>query len=186
MNTKNDYQLIEKKSDHRLTPRIGPESRQLLSLGQKRGWDFTILGRAPLPREHVRLGDWLIVPAHQDNSLIPQRAFDRVQSIFAVGIRPKGFVIVHEAPQLLSGPQQIKERPSLFPNLTPALKVVGGVLGTLAVVTLGIGGLAVVFVAGAALALPAVIVAGAIVLDPILIAVTDDDTWIEIDRWLVS
>jgi hypothetical protein len=31
---------------------------------------------------------------------------------------------------------------------------------------------------------PALFITAAVVLDPILIAVTEDGTWIEIDRWL--
>ena len=97
---------------------------------------------------------------------------------------------MHEAPKLLSTPPE--EKPESTPiwdelqNLTPTIKWVGGALGTLAVVTLGVGGLVVAIMAGAALALPAVLVAGAVALDPILIAVTEDDIWIEIDRWVIS
>jgi hypothetical protein len=35
----------------------------------------------------------------------------------------------------------------------------------------------------AAIAIPAALLAGAVMIDPILIAVMEDDTWIEIDRW---
>lgn len=190
MNTVPDVQFITRTNNYKLVSQLRPEARQLLTLGQKRGWDFAILGQAPLPREHIRMGDWLIVPAHHDTSAVPPRALERVQSIFAAGIRPKGFVVVHEAPKLLSASQEVdttpKPGPSVLPNLTPALKVAGGALGTLAVLTLGIGGLAVALVAGAALALPAILLAGAVALDPILIVVTEDDIWIEIDRWTVS
>jgi hypothetical protein len=36
-----------------------------------------------------------------------------------------------------------------------------------------------------AVVVPAIFMAGAALIDPILIAVTEDDYWIEIDRWLV-
>jgi len=190
MNSSYDNQTIAKKNIYKLANQIGPEARQLMTLGHENGWEFSILGQAPLPREHFRLGDWMIVPAHQDSSVIPARALERVQSIYASGLRPKGFVLVHEAPKLLSAPQEEKPqsapREAELPNLTPAIKVVGGALGTLAIATLGIGGLVAVLMAGAVVALPAFLLAGAIALDPILIAVTEDDIWIEIDRWMVS
>ena len=190
MFTTNDVQLIAPKNNRQLASKIGFEARQLLDHGNQRGWEVAVLGQAPMPREHIHLGDWLIVPAEQDSSEIPARTMERIQSIFEAGIRPKGFVMVHEAPKMLAAPQDgtSTSQPISFalPDMTPALKAVGGVLGTLAVVTLGIGGLAVAIVAGAALAIPAVLLAGAVAIDPILIVVTGDDIWIEIDRWMVS
>ena len=67
------------------------------------------------------------------------------------------------------------------------LKVVStalGALATLLVVTSGLGILAVALVSLAAiLVVPAILVVGAAVVDPILVAVTEDGYWIEIDRW---
>ena len=190
MNTNQNIKMISRIKNAKLASQFKPETRQLLTLGRENGWEFSVLGQAPLPREHFRLGDWMVVPAHQDNSVIPQRALERVQAIYAAGLRPKGFVVVHEAPKLLSAPSE--KKPESTPiwdelqNLTPTIKWVGGAIGALTVVTLGVGGLVVAIMAGAALALPTVLVAGAIALDPILIAVTEDNVWIEIDRWLVS
>ena len=79
-----------------------PNTKQFIELGDQIGWDFFVLGQAPFPSDPFQLGDWLVVPAHQDSSLIPPRAYERVQSIYAAGLRPKGFVVVHEAPKLLS------------------------------------------------------------------------------------
>ena len=41
------------------------------------------------------------LPAQLDSTHIPARALERVQAIYAVGLRPQGFVVVHEAPPLL-------------------------------------------------------------------------------------
>jgi hypothetical protein len=175
----------------RVAPMLSPQTRQLTTLGRQQGWNSAVLGQAPLPSEPVRLGDWLIVPAHLDSSPVPARALARVQAIFAAGLRPKGFVVVHEAPKLLPAPVQDHPdalRMSALPApVRSALKVTSiavGVLGTLAVVASGLAILAVAAISLAAiLALPAILVVGAAVVDPILVAVTDDGYWIEIDRW---
>lgn len=170
---------------------FSPETRRLLTLGQKQGWDSAVLGRAPLPEEPVRLGDWLIVPALQDTSPVLARALERVQTIFAAGLRPKGFVVVHEAPMLLSPPEKDKPEPlrlPLFPGINRVLvkRIIGGlILGLILLVTI-VGVLALALAALAVVAsllVPATLVAGAVVVDPILIAVTEDGYWIEIDCW---
>jgi len=154
------------------------EPQSLLTLGRQRNWDFNILGQAPLPRQPIHLQDWLIVPAHQDSSLIPARALERIQVIFATGLRPKGFVIVHEAPKLLPAPETVEPEPVAVPTNPPRIKPwITGILGATAIVTS-------VAAAVASMIVPATLAVGAaLVLDPILVAVTEDDTWIEIDRW---
>jgi hypothetical protein len=137
------------------------------------------------------LGDWLIVPVEQDSSPVPDRALRRVQDIFAAGIRPKGFVLVHEAPKLLSAPpaeQSQGLRMSALPDwLRSGLKVTGTGLGVAGLALVAIPGLVVLAVAALSLAAmvmaPALLVVGAVVVDPILVAVTEDGYWVEIDRW---
>jgi hypothetical protein len=159
------------------TSELSVESQGLLSLGRKRNWDFKILGQAPIPHQPIHLQDWLIVPAHQDSSHIPARALERIQAIFAMGLRPKGFVIVHEAPKLLPAPKKVDPEPIRLPSTSPDFKpLVTGLLGAVGVV---------IPVAAAAISMiiPATIAMGAFLLDPILVAVTEDYTWVEIDRW---
>ena len=148
-----------------------------MTLGRERKWDFNILGQAPLPRQPIHLREWLIVPADQDESHIPARALERIQAIYAVGLRPQGFVIVHEAPKLLPAPKKVDRESVALPSTSPVLKPwITGVLGTLAVAV-------PLAAAVASMLVPATLAVGAILLDPILVAVTEDDTWIEIDRW---
>lgn len=168
-----------------LKPTTSPEVQELMTLGRGESWDFAVLGQAPMPSRPVRLQDWLIVPAEQDNSEIPERALARVAAIFAAGIRPKGFILVHEAPMQLPAPQgEQTQAPKpqwvLDPEITQ--KAINGLsfgITTLAKVMLG----AVALVS--TVLLPAVFLTGAALIDPILIAVTEDDYWIEIDRWWV-
>jgi hypothetical protein len=133
----------------------------------------------------------VIVPAEQDTSLVPARALGRVEEIFTAGLRPKGFVVVHEAPKLLPAPADHATEPlrvSPIPaELKSRLKRVGLGLALAGVALVAVPGLLVVAGAllalAATVALPALLLVGAVIVDPILVAVTDDGWWIEIDRW---
>jgi hypothetical protein len=96
---------------------------------------------------------------------------------------------VHEAPLLLAAPQSDVERtnPALPAWVGPALRVIGMVLGVLAalvVIVIGLSFIAAILASLAGVLLVvAVFGAMAAALDPVLIAVTEDGYWIEIDRW---
>lgn len=139
---------------------LSPDGRQVVAFGRGRGWHFNVLGKAPLPEKPLRLGKWLVLPAEQDNSVIPDHAWERIQAIYQAGYQPAGWVVVHEAPKLLPAPQE------------EARKKDGRLLGW----GLALGGL----VALGSFFLPALSVA---MLDPILILVTPELEWIEVDRW---
>ena len=191
MNTADRARSVSTSHVGQVAAIVSPEVRQMVTLGRQRGWRCAVLGQAPLPSEPVRLGDWYIVPVHQDSSPVPARALERVQSVFAAGLRPKGFVMVHEAPKLLAAPRQDRPdtvRMSALPaQLKSGLKVASialGALATLLVVTTGLAILALAAISLAAiLIVPVVLAVGAVVVDPILVAVTEDGYWVEIDRW---
>ncbi len=73
----------------RQTSGLASETRQLISLGHRHNWPFQVLGKAPMLQEPVRLGDWLLVPAQDDSTKVPERAMAKIQAIFAAGIRPQ-------------------------------------------------------------------------------------------------
>jgi hypothetical protein len=186
MNTnKRQVQVMERPAIQ-LSTLMGLETKELVKFGDDMGWDLPVLGQAPLPQEPIRAGDWLIVPAEQETSPIPDRAFKRVQAIYMAGHRPKGFVLVHEAPALLAAPPAT-QKPTGWRTLLPDSKntaalavTAGGVL----VASVVVGALAIAAIGAViAMTLPVVAVAGAVAVDPILIAVMEDDCWIEIDRW---
>jgi len=174
-----------------LENQVSQEALRLMALSQEHGWNFNILGSAPLPTQSVQVGDWLIIPAHLDSTPIPARTMQRLQAIFSAGIHPRGFVVVHEAPKLLPSPTR-KAQGTIkglvpYPKLQLAFKIAAYTLGALLIGFAAILGVlvmvfAAVILAGVAL-IPLVLLAGATMVDPILVAVTDDDWWIEIDRW---
>lgn len=165
---------------------IGNRAKDLVSFGRSRGWNLPVLGSAPMPDRPVVINGWLISPAHLDSTPLPKRAKYRMDAVYEAGLRPIGWLIVHEAPkQLTSGIQEKVEIPNRL--VTPktqafmksALKTTGTVLGALALAS----GTALLLVGAIALIVPAFLIAGAVVLDPILVAVTEDGYWVEIDRW---
>jgi hypothetical protein len=164
-----------------VAPLVAPETKKFMQLGHQHGWEWFVLGQAPCPSQPVRVGEWLIVPIQHDTSQIPARALERVRAIYEAGLRPKSFVVVHEAPLQLAAPKEKIDNkttsPQFFSELTSLL-----VTGAVGSVALGVAILAIT----AALAIPAALLVSAALLDPILIAVTEDDTWIEIDRWYVE
>lgn len=156
-------------------------TQNLMALGQRESWAFAVLGIAPMPCEPITLSKWLIVPAHLDTSPIPQHAMERIQAIFAAGIRPQGFVVVHEKPNQIpaSIPDVVEGEALVRPGYDFTIDV-GKVVG------IGIKVVGAVAVAGFAIAgivLPAAFAIGsALLIDPILICVADN-VWTEVDRW---
>lgn len=156
--------------------------KNLMALGQKRSWAFAVLGIAPMPQAPISLPKWRIVPAHLDTAPIPQQAMERIQTIYAEGIRPQGFVVVHELPMQLPASVpgvidgEVVERPG-FDFSIDVNKVLD--VGLKAVSTIAIAA-----VTAAGIVLPAMFAVGsALLLDPILIAVVDG-VWVEVDRWV--
>ena len=164
-----DTQLILERPGEFITQ---SHAQQFLSLGDRLGWHTEVLGKAPMLKEPVRLQDWLLVPAHEDTTDLPQRTMKRIQTIYSQGLRPQGFVVVHEAPMQLAGPKsKIEEKHPL--EWRGGGKVIGAIAKVLGTVALG------------AMLLPLGLLVGMVMLDPILVAVTEDGYWVEIDRWQV-
>ncbi len=178
MNTTNARPPVTQSLATRDLPRASHEAGELVALGRAHYWPFHVLGRAPMLQEPVRLGDWLLVPAQDDSTAIPTRAMARIQAIFAAGIRPQGFVLVHEAPKLLKAPVSAAERPqpqNAIPFQTTSVPQSTSDFAT----ALGAG-----ITALASLFFPMMFLVVAVAMaDPILVAVTEDGYWIEIDRW---
>jgi len=170
------YQLDDKNA---LESVLGPHTRQLLALGREEGWPFRMLGKAPMLTEPIRIQDWLLVPALEDSTPLPDTTMERVYAIYTDGIRPSGFVLVHEASKRLAAPMQDEVKPVKKVDF----KKIGGAALGLAALTGSVLAGAAIAVIGGLLILPAGLLAAAVVIDPILVAVMPDNTWVEIDRW---
>jgi hypothetical protein len=178
MNTIQNHGLIVQSHPTQLLTHVSPETRQIFSIAEQKGWDFNLLGQAQLPKELVQLDQWLVVPANLDSSEIPARTYKRIQTIFASGIRPKGFVIVHEAPRLLTAPKPLPQHaaPQVFPPEVEKPKT--DTSSTDAIASIFSSALfgTIITVIGA-------LFMGIAMIDPIVVAVMEDNCWVEIDRW---
>ena len=151
---------------------------QIRTIGEKYGLDFPFIGIAPIPTEPVYVPGCWIIPAVQDQSKIPARTFERIRLLFGEGLRPRAFVIVHEAPLTLRSPQITIPKVPEIP-VSPQRNV--------SVNQRASGSLLAGFLSGASLlSLPLLLLASVALIDPILIAITDEHEWIEIDRWNVE
>ena len=161
------------------------ETQKILDLGQLNGWEFNILGQAEMPEQAVRLENWLIVPAHEDTSQVPVRTLKRIRTIYAAGIRPVGFVVVHEAPRLLPAPRPEKSDaiPKPDSNNIPSRQTGTDILSVASTIITGTMGLFVAFLSIVSTLILPMAFLGMLALDPIVVAVMEDGYWIEIDRW---
>ena len=161
---------------------LDPQTQQLLTLGEENHWPTQILGRAPMLKEPLRVREWILMPALMDSTPLPDHAMERIHTVYEVGIRPQGFVIVHEAPLEIGVPQpEVKQKVD-----SDLLKKIGGAALGAGLLSGSIVALAGIAILGGILLAPIGLLGAAVILDPILVVVTTDNYWIEIDRWDVQ
>ena len=102
-----------------------------------------------------------------DNKEIPKTALKRVVTLETAGLKIKQMIVAHEAPPLLTAPEPEK-KPFEMPDLKPTIDFV---VNAVAVVAFGF-----FYLLGYALIT-------AVTLDPALIVVLEDGSWIEVMRW---
>ena len=140
---------------------ITTQTQVLFRLAKEHHWKFKTLGNAPVPQEALRVENWLIIPAIEDKSFIPPHAFEKIEAVYKAGIQPQAWVVVHEAPMVLpetTATKKNQKRPFVLPYL------------------IALGGLGIW--------LASTVITTVAIVDPILIAITPDNDWIEIDRWI--
>ena len=157
------------------------------------------LGRAPMPLEVVELEDWTIKPWLLDDSALPPVAWKPVVALGEAGIRPLGYLILHEKVKkpevaLLPPPSKpVKPRidwPAAWAKVrevgvaaTPMLLSAAKTTAEVAVAA------AKVIAVGAVMTLG--LVATALASDPVLVVVLEPDpddpnqlpVWVELARW---
>ncbi len=186
MNSKNSLMHASSQSMPRALP-VREQERSILAVGEAHQWGFRVLGVAPVPQTALYAHDWWLVPLHEDTSAIPARSLERVRAIYAAGIRPKAFLIAHEAPKQIAPPSETRiVSPAEYwtkragDGALTVLKAAGQVASMIVPVLVTVLG------AGLMLSLTFVgaVAAAALVADPCLIAVTEDDVWIQLDYWM--
>jgi hypothetical protein len=175
--------------------------KQVLEIAKRKGWDnVVVMGDGDMIDRPQTIGEWMVYPADQYPSEIPQEGMNRVYQLVNAGVRIKGVAVLddlrHPRPRL---------RPILLPPPTPEpiqrkwviphIDVDWGfvfsttakiLLGTVAVglaVIAGIALLAVALAVGTALLILAG-VGAALAYDPALVVVTEDNQWVAVYMWL--
>lgn len=164
--------------------KISTEAEEAVSLGRENHWRFKVVGtrgtiNEPLPKE-----GWWFYPA-TINTFIPQNAQKRIDVLERSGVKIQQVIIGHEASKLLSASPQpkpllIKKVKKIKPKKDPVdVSIAADVLAIafklafdVAVATVGV----TVWLVGTALGT-------ILLLDPTVIVVLEDGTWLECMTW---
>ena len=153
------------------------KTEELIELGKSLNWKVHVLGKAPVPVEPIPHGDWLLVPYDLDVNQKPESVSRKIKAISDAGLKPRAYVILHEIPkdksklmgeasQVASPVPQIKEIPNPHipqPQEAPKRRSrnpFGSILSWIPIFFLAL-----------------------FLIDPILVAITEDYTWVELERW---
>ena len=142
---------------------------EALSVARKNGMTMRVVGQGDVPLEPFYLDEWWYSLVSAE-STIPAEGVRRIEALVKGGVSIDCLMIRHEAPRLLTAPkeqnQEKKEKVvshSSF-DVVPALEAITAVVGAI----LAVFGLLFIM---------------AIRLDPAIIAVLPDGTWLEVVTW---
>lgn len=140
---------------------ISPEARKAILVGRQNHWRFKVVGQGGVPQKPFYKDEWVF----ELQTTTPDIGQDRINALRASGVRFKGFLVAHEAPRLLSAPKvaqnanDVKKRSS---EILPERQF--GFIAEFVVIFLQI-------------------FFQALLLDPALIVVLEDGTWLEVMTW---
>jgi hypothetical protein len=140
---------------------VSQEAYRAVRIGYENHWRFRVVGHGDVPQESFYRDEWVFEPVDA-----PQMAQDRLDALQRSGIRFKGFVIAHEAPRLLAAPAPKKhdfknnQTGAILPDNSELFA--GMVQGVLFLISL---------------------IFQAALLDPALIVILEDGTWLEVMTW---
>jgi hypothetical protein len=140
---------------------ISNVARKAVRVGYENHWRFRVVGQGEVPKDSFYRDEWVFEPVEA-----PQMAQDRLALLKRSGIRFKGFVIAHEAPRLLTAPASKKhdsknnQTKTIVPETSQFFEKLGEAL--------------LFFI---------LIIFQAALLDPALIVVLEDGTWLEVMTW---
>jgi len=158
--------------------KVSTPTRQVLSLAQKHHWGFRVVGSGGMIDNPVYQEGWWFFPLKEDKSIIPTKAFQRVEEVRSKN-HIQGLIVAHDFPKLLPAPlPQTKpitiEKPEkeIDFDKDKAVATLGAVVGAVLVGLATLVG--IVLITGIQL----------ILIDPSLIVVLEDGTWVSVYSWL--
>lgn len=145
---------------------------EALSVARNNGMTMRVVGQGDVPLEPFYLDEWWYSRISAE-STIPAEGVRRIQTLLKGGVPIDCLMIRHEAPRLLTAPKEEKQVKKEEAASMPTFNA----LSLLEVIVIALGAVLAVFgyVFIAALT--------AIQLDPAIVAVLPDGTWIEVVSW---
>jgi hypothetical protein len=144
-----------------------PFATMAVAAGDQHHMGFKVVGCGEVPHESFYQDEWWYQPVESE-STIPSSGLKRLDVLRKAGIKIKGVVIAHEAPRLLNAPKPEPKNTNHPSTDRGADFDLQRVLGTV------LSGLLMVF---------GIFLLVAIRVDPALIVVLEDDTWLEVMTW---
>lgn len=159
-----------------------PEAVKAVAVGLKNRKTFRPMRQRGVITEWFREDDWWFEPYEQTRSIVPAEALRRVEILRSNGVGIKGMVIAHEAPLALMAP--VTERQTDHFSNGVKVAIVTLVAGVAVVVAMALTAplVAVAVPTASVLSLP-LLLTTAVLVDPCLIVVLSDGTWLEVCRW---
>lgn len=144
------------------------EAQKAVWVGAQNHMMFRVVGSGEVPHEPYYKDQWWFELVESE-AILPSEGVNRLDLLRRAGINIKSVVIAHEAPKILSAPKPAVKEPQK-PD-TDILNSFLPILGT------------VVAAVGAILGLFVMLFVRAILIDPALIVVLEDGTWLEVMTW---
>jgi hypothetical protein len=147
------------------------EVRQVMTIAQEKHWGFRMLKNEHMISSPVYENGWWFVPETDDESIIPTKAIERVEKLKEMGFKIQGVIVAHEAPKLLC-PPKTQPKPKPQPKKVETTEIDLGRVAEIA------GSILVAVVTSLFYFLMM-----AVTIDPAVIIVLEDQSWVEVYRW---
>ena len=142
---------------------------EALTVAQCNGMTMRVVGQGDVPLEPFYLDEWWYSRVSAE-STIPAEGVRRIDALVKGGVPIECLMIRHEAPRLLTAPKEEKKPEKSKAVTNPSFSV----LPLLGVILAVLGAIVMVF---------GYVFITAIQLDPAIIAVLPDGTWLEVLTW---
>lgn len=152
------------------TQLISIEARKAVMLGWQNHMMFRVIDGGEVPHEPYYKDQWWFETLKSE-AILPLEGEKRLELFRKAGIKIQSVVIAHEAPRILSAPKPVVKEP----QKSTTADTLNNLLPVLATIVAAVG---------AVLGLFAMLFVRAILIDPALIVVLEDGTWVEVMTWV--
>ncbi len=143
---------------------VPTDVRIAMDVARSNHWQFRVWGTGPVPTEPIYTDSWWLLPAGAAE--IPESGQERIAALKRAGIPIKAAVVGHEAPKALLAPKEQPGAESGSRQTAQSITSSGG--GFILEGLLMLFGLTV----------------QAMLVDPALVVILEDGTWLEVMTWL--